>query len=434
MKVNGLRLWERLERLRTIGADPRGGVTRPGFGPEHAEAVRQVYDWMAEAGLKAGVDSTGNLIGLLPGGETAGPAPTRPAGPARGRSMARLGGRRGVGAIALGSHLDTVPQGGAYDGALGVLAALEVAQTLAERGRRLRHPLAVIGFADEEGNNFGIGCLSAQLYTGEIPPERFGTVQDRSGRTLQSVIDGFGGAGLPVMDRPELAAFLELHIEQGPILDAENRPAAAVEAIVGISRTTVLFRGEANHAGTTPMRMRRDALWGGTELALFVKELGLSTRGKAVTTVGLFEVRPGATNVIPGEVEMRIEMRTADEGLMERLRGRIEERAPELAARYGLEVALNPWHHAPAIPMHPAVVASARTAMSDAGVPEFSMPSWAGHDAKVLARHLPTGMLFVPSQGGWSHSPLENTSRESCEVGAQLLLHAALRLDESNRL
>lgn len=431
MKVNGPRLWQRLEQLRAVGADPRGGISRPAFGPEHAEAARMVHGWMREAGLEAGVDSTGNLIGLLKAGEGAVyPALSRPGRPAGSQGSLRSE----PAAIGLGSHLDTVPQGGAFDGALGVLAALEVAQTLAESERRLRHPLAVIGFADEEGNNFGIGCLSAQLFTGEIPPERFAAIQSKNGLTLRSAIDKYAGAELPVMERPQLAAYLELHIEQGPILAAEGRPAAAVEAIVGISRTTVRFRGEANHAGTTPMRMRRDALWGSAELALFIKELGLSTRGKAVTTVGSFDVRPGATNVIPGEVELRIEMRTADENLMERLRGRVEERAPELAARYGLEVTLDAWHHAPATPMHPDVVAAARAALKDAGLEDFTMPSWAGHDAKILARHVPTGMLFVPSLGGWSHSPLEDTTRESCELGAQVMLHATLRLDESNRL
>lgn len=404
VSVNGERLWQRLQQLAAIGADPRGGTTRPGYGPTHAEAVRLVAGWMKEAGLQAGLDETGNLIGLLPGMEP------------------------GLKAIALGSHLDTVPMGGRFDGALGVVAAIEVAAAL--QGQ-LRHPLAVIGFADEEGNNFGIGCLASQLFTGVIRSEQFATIRDRAGRSLADYIDGFKDLGLPVVDRPDLAAYLELHIEQGPSLEAEGRPAAAVEAIVGISRSTLRFTGEANHAGTTPMHLRRDALIGAASLALAVREAAVATAGRAVATVGLFEVRPGATNVIPGEVELRVEMRSADEALMASLRAHVEELARGLASQFGLAVAIAPWHHAPAVPMSPAVVEACRGALTDLGLPDFTMPSWAGHDAKILAPTVPTGMLFVPSKGGWSHSPLEESSSESCTLGANLLLQAALRLDLS---
>lgn len=407
MITAGDRLWERLGALYAVGADPRGGTSRHAFSPEHANAVRMVADWMRKAGLTTGVEPTGNLIGVLPGRDP------------------------GLPAIGLGSHLDTVPCGGKFDGALGVLAALEVAQTLSERGERLNHPLAVIGFADEEGNNFGVGCLSSQLFTGAIPPERLERIADRGGRTLAEAIARFAGAGLPPVKRPALAAYLELHVEQGPLLDSEGRPAAAVEAIVGISRTTVSFTGEANHGGTTPMHLRRDALWGAAELATFMRELGMGTAGRAVTTVGVFEVRPGATNVIPGEAELRIEMRSPDEVFIAGLRRCVEERARAIGAQYGLQVALDNWHHAPAVPMHPRAIAAVQGALVDAGQPVYTMPSWAGHDAKILARSVPSGMIFVPSMGGRSHSPLEETAPESCALGAELLYHAALRLDDA---
>lgn len=404
MKIDGARLWDRIQQLAQVGAVPEGGIVRPAYGPAHAAAVALVASWMREAGLAPGLDDTGTLISVLPGEQP------------------------DLGAIGLGSHLDTVPHGGAFDGALGVLAALEVVQTLREAGVVPRRPLAVLGFADEEGNTFGIGVLSAQLWIGEIPPERYGDIRDRDGRGLDDYLARFVVEGVPRVHRPDLAAYLELHVEQGPLLDREGRVAAAVEGIVGIARSTVTFTGEANHSGTTPMALRRDALWGAAELALAVRDLGRASDGRAVTTVGVFEVQPGATNVIPGSVRMRVELRAADEDLLTRLREQVATLAHEAAARHALQVALEPWHHAPAVPMHPLPLRATLEALADTGLPTASMPSWAGHDAKVLARALPVGMLFVPSKGGYSHSPLEDTAREHCAAGAQALLHAALRL------
>jgi len=408
VRVDERRLWDRLEQLGRIGALAAGGVDRPAYGPAYAEAAGLVAQWARAAGLAVGRDASGTLIVTLPGRD-----PSLPA-------------------IGLGSHLDTVPSGGRFDGALGVLAALEVAQTLHDAGVTPQRSLAVLGFADEEGNSFGIGVLSAQLWIGEIPPTRYAEITDRDGRSLADALAALAIPGVPIIDRPELAAYLELHVEQGPVLDAEGGAAAAVTAIVGISRTTVVVRGEANHAGTTPMTMRKDALWGAAELALAVRDLGLAAAGDAVTTVGVFEVAPGATNVVPGEVRMRIEMRCPDEAQMAALRTRVEQLAREAGARHGLDVTLEPWHHAPAVPMHPRALEATQRGLVAAGLPARSMPSWAGHDAKVLARRMPTGMLFVPSRGGYSHSPLEHTDSAHCAAGAQALLHAALELADAD--
>jgi beta-ureidopropionase / N-carbamoyl-L-amino-acid hydrolase len=404
MRVDERRLWHRLERLAQVGAAPGGGIVRPAYGAAHAEAVTLLAQWMRDAGLEPGLDETGNLIAVLPGED------------------------EDAAAIGLGSHLDTVPHGGAFDGALGVLAALEVAQTLREAGVTPKRPIAVLGFADEEGNNFGIGVLSAQLWVGEIAPEHFSEVRDREGRGLDEYLAAFEPTGVPRVARPRLAGYLELHVEQGPVLDADGGVAAAVEAIVGISRTTVVFDGQANHAGTTPMSMRRDALWGGAELALAVRDLALASDGRAVTTVGVFEVEPGATNVVPGRVRLRVEMRSPDESLLASMRERVAVLARGAAERQGLAVTLDAWHHSPAVPMHPALLDATRAALLDAGLPARTMPSWAGHDAKALARRIPVGMLFVPSRGGFSHCPQEDTSPSHCASGAQALLHAALRL------
>lgn len=404
MKVNETRVWERLQQLGRIGADERGGVTRPGFGSAHAEAVAQIAAWAREAGLDVGRDDTGNLIAVLPGLDAEAPL------------------------IALGSHLDSVPNGGRFDGALGVVAALEVLQTLREHAVQPRRGIAALGFADEEGNTFGIGVMSAQLWIGEIGPEHHETILDREGRSLAAYLTAFDVPGVPLVERPALAAYLELHVEQGPVLDAAGAAAAAVEAIVGISRTTVTLHGQANHAGTTPMALRRDALWGGAELALAVRDLANASDERAVATVGVFEVSPGATNVVPGHVRLRIELRSPDEGRLTALRGEVEALVTAIARRNGLTATTEPWHHAPAVPMHPELLRATQDALTTAGLRPRTMPSWAGHDAKVLARRLPVGMLFVPSKGGLSHTPDEHTDPSHCAAGAQALLHAALRL------
>jgi beta-ureidopropionase / N-carbamoyl-L-amino-acid hydrolase len=333
-----------------------------------------------------------------------------------------------AGAIGLGSHLDSVPNGGAFDGALGVLAALEVVQTLREAGVVPPRPIAVIAFADEEGNAFDVGVLSAQLWTGAIPAERYGAIRDGRGRSLEEYLAAFAVPGLPRVERPRLVGYLELHVEQGPVLDRDGARAAAVEAIVGISRTTVTFEGAANHAGTTPMEARRDALWGAAELALAVRDLARASDGRAVATVGALTLTPGATNVVPGRARLRIELRSPDEDRLEALRHRVAERAAEAAERNRLQLLVDEWHHSPAVPMHPRALQAVRAGLADAGLPPRTMPSWAGHDAKVLARVVPVGMIFVPSRGGISHAPNEATTPEDCGAGAQALLHAALRL------
>lgn len=410
MNVDAARLWDRLQQLGRVGvvsAADGGGIVRPAYGDAHAEAAGLVAGWMREAGLDVGVDETGNLIGTWPGDD-----PGRPA-------------------IGLGSHLDSVPNGGVFDGALGVLAALEAVQTMAERGERLTHPVAVLGFADEEGNNFGIGVLSAQVWIGEIPRERFDEVTDREGRSLADYLRSFSVPGVDLVARPSLGAYLEAHVEQGPVLDSEARPAAAVEGIVGISRATVRFQGEANHAGTTPMALRHDAACAAAELTVAVRDMARAAEGRAVATVGVLEVGPGATNVIPGTATMRVEIRSPDRERLASLRDAVEQRAHALAERDGLDVAIEPWHTAPPVPMDPVLLRATQEALADAQLPTFTMPSWGGHDAKVLARRMPVGMVFVPSVGGVSHAPDEVTTREDCATAAELLYFAARRVDRA---
>lgn len=401
-RVDAARLERRLDELAEIGRDPRGGLSRFAFTPAHAEACLLVAGWMREAGLKPFLDPAGNLAG-------------------RDRDDAP--------AIAAGSHLDTVPMGGRLDGALGVVAAVECAQAIRECGVKLRHPLAVLGFADEEGNTFGVGCLTSRALVGDLTQDRMAAIRDAEGRSLADRVAAWA-CPLPRGTPAEIAAFVELHIEQGPRLDAEGLDLAAATAIAGISRTTVTFIGAANHAGTTPMPLRRDALWGASALVLEVRRIALATAGEAVGTVGRVEAEPGSTNVIPGKAAVRVELRSGREELLAALRAEVEAAARRLAAEYALEAIVDPWDHAAAVPLHPGLHAAALEAAARRGLRAISMPSWAGHDAKILAPHVPTALLFVPSVGGVSHAPDEYTAPSHFAAGTQVLLDVLCHLDD----
>ncbi len=361
---------------------------------------------MREAGLEPGVDEFGNLIGTRAGERTA--------------------------AVLAGSHLDTVPQGGIFDGALGVVAAVEAAQALHDAGRTLRHNLAVVAFADEEGHAFGVGTLSSRLLVGEVDRSRVDTLRDRTGRALRDALRT-REHGLPPARVPDrVSVYLELHVEQGPVLEQTGRTVAAVESIVGIVRTTAVIEGVASHAGTTPMTSRADAVVGAAELVLAVRELALAQRGHAVGTVGQARVLPGAANVIPGRVELSVELRSVSDQTLDALRRAVEDRAQDITRRSGLKITLAPWDHSPAVPMDPGVREAVLGAIERSGHPRVTLPSWAGHDAGVLARHVRAGMIFVVSAGGLSHSPRESTRWEAVETGAQVLLETLIALDAND--
>ncbi len=401
------RLTSRLEDLSKIGGIPGGGISRFPYSNEHAQAVRLVAGWMQEAGLAPGCDGIGNLIGEVAGSHTSDGWP----------------------AIVLGSHLDTVPCGGMFDGALGVVAAVEVAQALREAGRTLGHALAVVGFADEEGHAFGMGTLASRRAVGDLAPERCEGLIGHDGRTLGEATRAFS-PGLPPSRIPcRIGAYLELHVEQGPLLWRSGRKVAAVDAIAGIAKTTVRLAGEANHAGTTPMSDRRDALAAAAEFVLAVRNLAQEAGPPAVGTVGALSVSPGASNVIPGEVEMRVEFRSTDGA---QLRGLCEKAAQELQAiglRSGLDRRMDAWDLREPVLLDTGIRDTLLAAMAGAGLGPHVMPSGAGHDAMVLAKHVPAGMLFVPSVGGVSHSSREQTHPGDAALGAEVLLRAVLLLD-----
>ncbi|HLJ59871.1 MAG TPA: Zn-dependent hydrolase [bacterium] len=405
VRIDEERLRARLTELAEIGRTPDGGVSRFSYGTEHAAAVRRVARWMREAGAEPAVDVWGNLFGVVPG--EAGALPP----------------------IAAGSHLDTVPNGGKFDGALGVLAAVEAAAALRDAGVRPKHTLLLVAFAEEEGTSYGVGCLGSLGVVGRAPALE--GLHDAAGQSAADALRAFD-TGLPRRSMPmPMAAYLELHIEQGPVLAARETPLAAVDAIVGIARAVFEFTGEANHAGTTPMDMRRDALWGAADLVGAVRTIVRDTGGRAVGTVGRLELSPGATNVVPGRAAATVELRSSDARLLESLRERVESDGRACAARYGLALEVRAWRSDTPVPLNRSIHDEIVAAAGDLGWPIVTMSSWAGHDAKILGALVPTGMIFVPSVGGVSHSPREQTAWDDVARGAQVLCRAMERLDRS---
>ncbi len=409
MPINGTRLNDRIARLAEFGQTPDGGVTRPTFTPAYLQAAETVAGWMAEAGLAVRRDAVGNLIGR------------------------REGDPAGLPALALGSHIDTVLGGGRYDGALGVLSALEVAQALHEDGVSLRHPLEVISFIEEEGTRWATAMLGSRFMLGHISDE---FVRERADRQGVTISEALAGAGLdPARFREatrkpdEFHAYVELHIEQGAVLESLDLPVGAVTGIAGPLFLALRLHGRADHAGATPMHLRRDALVAASRLVLAAQEAPAVASSTAVATVGRLEVSPGAINAIPGEVFMTFDLRDVIEAqrdnLEQSIRAAIEQVANEAGLRYDLQELTR---HVPVLlPEH--MVGTACRAIEAAGLPVHRLPSGAGHDAQIMAEVTDTAMIFVRSREGISHNPREYSSPEDIVAGAEVLYHTVVALD-----
>jgi N-carbamoyl-L-amino-acid hydrolase len=328
----------------------------------------------------------------------------------------------------MGSHIDTVPEGGSFDGALGVLSAIEVAQTLADNQIETRHPLEVVVWSDEEGGLSGSRGFIGVLEETELN----GVVQ--SGITLGEGIDRIGGdpnrIGNAVKSPGEIAAFLELHVEQGGLLEAKRKDIGVVTGIVGIRHYGVTITGTPNHAGTTSMDQRKNALLAGCEFVLAVDRVVRSIQGSQVGTVGDLTVFPGAPNVIPGEVRLTVELRDLEMRKVEAIWEMLKPELNDCEARHGVTVSQEIVHSIDGVGTDRGIQASIESAAAELGLSHCLMPSGAGHDAQNLARIAPTGMIFVPSVGGISHSRQEHTTPVDVEHGTQVMLGTLLRVDE----
>jgi N-carbamoyl-L-amino-acid hydrolase len=398
------RIEDRILALGRFGANPDGGVSRVAFSPADVEGRAYIASLMRAAGLEVRIDAAGNILGRRPG-----------RGP-------------GLPVILLGSHIDSVPRGGNYDGDVGVLGAIECVELLNAARIATRHPLEVVVFADEEGMLVGSRAMAGDLTAGVLDEK------SHSGLRVGDGLRAIGGDPERLASarrRPEdLRAFLELHIEQGGLLDARGLDIGVVLGIVGIQWWDVAVEGVANHAGTTPMDRRQDALVAAAQLVLAVNRAATGVPGTQVATVGRIGATPGAPNVIPGRVDMSLELRDLSAEKIASLFAAIEREARGIEGATGTRITFRPVDAtaAPAL-TDPRLRRLVAAAAGDLGLRHTELPSGAGHDAQELARITPIGMIFVPSAGGISHSPTEYTSPEQIARGVDVLLRTILAID-----
>ena len=405
-KVNQERLSSSLMKLSTFGKNSTGGSDRVAYSRHDIEARVFVKELMKNAGLEVSVDFAGNIIGK------------------------KAGKNPDLKPIAFGSHIDEVPNGGDYDGPVGSMGAIEVIQTLHENGIVTDHPLEVIIFTNEEG-----GVIGSRALAGQLSQEALSTVSS-SGLTQSEGIKALGGdpnrIGEVKRNPGDLAAFLELHIEQGANLDREKLNIGVVEGIVAIEWWEFTYTGFANHAGTTPMNMRKDPMLPAARLVLAINEIVTSHEGAQVGTVGKIQAFPGAGNVIPGEVKLNLELRDLSAEKIWEIYGEIESKAKKLAEESDTEVSIIHREVASKPAMaDPSIQKSIENSAKSLGLTFKYLPSGAGHDAQEMARLAPMGMIFIPSRDGISHAPKEYSSPEDIANGANVLLQTILFLDKS---
>ncbi len=409
--VNPQRLWGTLQKLSEFGRPPgagfEGGVTRLGFSAEDLAARSYVAGLLRDAGLTVRVDPAGNLF-------------------------ARREGTENLPVLLFGSHLDSVPNGGNFDGQVGSMGALEVMRTLHERGVKTRHPLELVIWVNEEGHHFGKAVFGSAAAAGLLGPEVLDR-RDSDGLTVADWLRRYGQDpskfAQAQIAKGALAGYLELHIEQGGILDERGIPIGVVQGIVGINWWTCTAEGFANHAGTTPMDRRQDAFTAAALAVLAVREEVRAEPGRQVGTVGYARVEPGARNIIPGRVEFPVELRDLDADKVARIWARIEQRFRQIALEENVKINCVPLSHDIPARTDPAFQQAIRDAARAVHLATLDLPSGAGHDAQNIAHLAPIGMIFVPSRSGISHSPREYSSPEHIANGAEVLYRSLLLLD-----
>ncbi|MBA4494981.1 Zn-dependent hydrolase [Paenactinomyces guangxiensis] len=403
--INIDRLWNRIERLAQIGKTDKGGITRLSYTREESEANELVKRFMEEAGLNVYYDPVGNLIGTRSGTEE-------------------------LPAIMLGSHIDTVPEGGKFDGSLGVLTAIEAVQSLREHNIDCRHPILVVSFKDEEGSRFGFGMIGSRAIAGTLTPADL-EHKDKQGITIREAMlqsgfepDRFGEAKIN-----NIKAYLELHIEQGKVLESYNVAVGNVTGIAGPLWLKFKIHGEAEHAGATPMGQRKDAL---AAASLMISKIEKITEQyqHAVATVGSLYLEPGGINVIPGYAEFTVDIRDIHENIRNQLEQEIKEYSLQVAEERDVELEIEELQRVAPLSCSDVIQEAIKESIEESGGQIISLPSGAGHDAMQF-RQISTGMIFVRSQDGISHNPKEYTSKDDVKQGAEVMVKTLLKLDQT---
>jgi N-carbamoyl-L-amino-acid hydrolase len=404
LKVDAERLWDDLMETAGIGGTPKGGICRLTL----SEPDRQVRDWFKARAEAFGCAVTVDDMGVM---------------------FARRAGRRDIAPIAMGSHLDTQPTGGRFDGALGVLAALEALRSLHAAGYETFAPIEVVNWTNEEGARFAPAMLAAGVFAGVFARDWAAARADRAGVRFGEALESIGYRGPQACGAHPLSAFFELHIEQGRYLESEGKDIGVVTGVQAMRWYEATVMGEERHAGTTPMPLRRDALLGAARIVAAVDAVARAHAPSGVGTVGVLEAKPGSPNVVPGEVFCTVDLRHPELAVLERMEAELMQAADAIGGELGLKVAIrNTWNQPP-VAFDAACVAAVRAAAAAGGYSTRDIVSGAGHDAAHVARVVPAAMIFVPCRDGLSHNEAEFTSKEQCAAGAQVLLDAVLDYD-----
>jgi N-carbamoyl-L-amino-acid hydrolase len=403
LRINIERLMTRIFELGKIGALEGGGVSRLALTDADKDARDKVVSWMRELGLKVHIDGVGDIIGIRAGSEEGSP-------------------------VMMGSHIDTVATGGRYDGSLGVLAGLEVVEALNDGGVTTQKSLAVAAFTNEEGARFAPDMLGSLVATGELPTETAYDIMSIDGKRLGDELARIGYLGDSPPEALKPCAYLELHIEQGPILEAHDVTIGAVSGVQGISWTELTIEGVSNHAGTTPMRFRHDAGYAACAIGRFVRELANAIGGDQVGTVGSLELYPNLVNVVAQCAKLTVDLRNTDENCLQKAEAELSTFAERLAKDEGLRMTSRRLARFEPVEFAPEMIERVEQTARELGLSVERLPSGAGHDAQMMAPICPTGMIFVPSVGGLSHNTKEYTKPEDIEAGANVLLKMILDL------
>lgn len=405
LTINPQRLWDSLMETAQFGGTPKGGIKRLTVSDED----KRVRDWFKaeceKLGCSVKVDEVGNMFAVRPGK------------------------RSDILPIAMGSHLDTQPTGGKFDGVLGVLGPLEVMRTLVDMGYESNAPLMIVNWTNEEGSRFAPAMLCSGVYAGVFTPEFAWSREDRQGIKLGDELERIGYKGEHKAGAIKFSSMFELHIEQGPILEAEEKIIGVVTGVQGMRWYEVTVRGQESHTGATPMGLRKNALLGAARMIQAIHEVGMAHL-PGVASVGLIENRPNSRNVVPGEVFFTIDLRHPDEKILDRMEAAYQAAIPRIASELNLEFEEKRIWNSPAVKFAAELIQCVRDGAKQAGYATREMASGAGHDAAYINRVAPTTMIFVPCLGGISHNEAESTTLDECGAGTQVLLNAVLAHDK----
>ena len=404
LRINGDRLIQRIEDLAAVGPYESTGSCRLALTDEDRDGRDLVVTWMKDLGLEITIDGIGNVIATRPGNIDGPPTLT-------------------------GSHIDTVATGGRYDGNLGVLAGIELIETLIENEIETQHPVGVGFFTDEEGARFPPDMLGSLVYVGGLSLEEALEIEAIDGAILGEELTRIGYCGPSPCPAIPPRAFIELHIEQGPLLENEGKTIGVVTGVQGISWTEYLVKGQSNHAGTTPMHLRHDAGYVAARIATEARDVATRMGERQVATVGRMNLHPDLVNVVAREACLTVDLLNTDETLLVKAESQIKECVDSLEESEGVTIESRSLARFEPVVFDQQVIKIVSDTASDLGLSATHMPSGAGHDAQMLARVCPTGMIFVPSKDGISHNPNEHTDKEDLVAGANVLLQSVLALD-----